>query len=248
MALGEMREAGVDAAVLTSLGIYGDEMEVELEGVRQHPDQFRAVGVADPIDPHLAGKMSSLKDQGMIGIRVPELRRADRVRSGEFERVLQLCDDLHLCVMLPAFNAALGELFARYPNIFFCLNHLGLGSAPPIVGYRDIKPFANLADVCSLAKHPNVGLKLTGTPALSRETYPFRDIWGVVHTVIKAFGADRIFWGSDYTRTAGLYSYAESTNYLREIDGLAQDDLVMLYGEALAMRMGWDSYNLERKE
>jgi L-fuconolactonase len=242
MVLAEMAEAGVDGALLTALGIYGTSIDLELETAERDPDRFQVIGVVDHLAVDVAGSLAEAKTRGLRGIRTLAMRDPARVSRREFDPLLQACSDLHLVVMLPMthpLNPRLPDLFRRYPDVFFYFNHLATGFAPPIVGFRPEDPFQHLAAVLELAEVRNVGLKLTGAPALSAESYPFRDIWPAIVQLVDVFGADRISWGSDYTRTAGLYSYWESTHYLAEIPGFSDEQRALLYGEALALRTGW---------
>jgi L-fuconolactonase len=238
----EMAEAGVDGALLTALGIYGSNIELELETAERDPRRFQVVGVVDHLADGLAEHLERAQSRGLRGVRMLEMRDPDRVARGEFDALLRACSDLHLVVVLPLVhpvNRGLVELIARYPDVFFYFNHLGTGYAPPIVGFRPEKPFEHLDAILELAGVPNIGLKLTGAPALSAERYPYRDIWPPLVTLITAFGADRISWGSDYTRTAGLCSYWEGTHYLGEIPELSQDQRDLLYAGTLQQRTGW---------
>lgn len=237
--LAEMTEAGVDGAVLTTLGVYGVSNEMELEAASRHPDRFCAVGVIDHLAPGLEQSLQAQVARGLRGIRIPALRNADAWMDPAFHPLLQLCDDLGLTVMLPSVNAALADCLPRYPKAFFFLNHMGTGLAPPIVGYGAADPFARLSEILDLARLPNLGLKLTGIPALSREDFPFRDIWPPIRAALNTFGAERLVWGSDYTRTAGLHSYHDGAHYLEAMDGLAAADLNALMGATICERLAW---------
>jgi L-fuconolactonase len=242
MVVTEMAEAGVDGALLTALGIYGTDIELELAAAEQEPSRFQVIGVVDHLAPDIAEHLARSRSRGLRGIRTLAMREPDRVARGEFDRLLRACGDLHLVVMLPMthpLDPRLPELFRRYPDVFFYFNHLATGFAPPIVGFRPTEPFQHLASVLELAEVRNVGLKLTGAPALSSESYPFKDIWTPIVALVNAFGADRVSWGSDYTRTAGLCSYWESTHYLAEIPDFSEEQRALLYGESLVARTGW---------
>lgn len=238
-ALTEMHEAGVDGAVLTTLGVYGASNEMELAAAARHPDRFCAVGVVDHLAPGLAQDLQEQVARGLRGVRVPALRAAEAWLDPHLTALLQLCDELRLAVMLPAANAALAECLPRYPNAFFFLNHMGTGLAPPLVGGHEGEPFPGLPQILELAALPNLGLKLTGIPALSRERFPFRDIWPPIRAAIGAFGAERLVWGSDYTRTAGLHSYHDAAHYLEAMDGLAVPDLKAIMATTLCERLDW---------
>ncbi|RJG03291.1 amidohydrolase family protein [Noviherbaspirillum sedimenti] len=239
MVLAEMAEAAVDGVLLTTLGVYGVNNELELAAAERDPERFQVIGVVDHTDLALADQLAAATKRGLLGIRVPQMRDPDRIARGEFDDVLKVCSDLRLVVMLPAVNKQVFNLIKRTPGVFFYMNHLGVGLAPPIVGFRHEAPFENLPAILELAELKNVGVKLTGLPALSVEAYPFRDIWPPILQVVAAFGVDRLSWGGDYTRTAGLHSYWEGANYLAEVQGLSEEQLAWLYAETLIQRCGW---------
>ncbi len=242
MALSEMAEAGVDAALLTALGIYGTDIELELSTAENDPRRFQVIGVVDHLAHDVGEQLAAAHGRGLCGIRTLALREPDRLARNEFEPLLAACSDLGLVVMLPAsypLDPQLLELFRAWPSVFFFFNHLATGYAPPIVGFRPEQPFRNLAKTLELAHIPNVGIKLTGAPALSAESYPFRDIWGPVAALVDAFGVERVIWGSDYTRTAGLFSYWQGVHYLAEMPHFSKEQLELLYGGSLARRLGW---------
>lgn len=192
--------------------------------------------------PNLGEHLETAKARGLVGVRILELREPERVARGEFDDVLKLCADLGLVVTLSLrhpLDPRLVELFERNTGVFFLIDHLGTGFAPPILGYRPTKPFEHIDAVISLARYSNIGLKLTGAPSLSVDAYPFRDIWQPITRLVDAFGAERVYWGSDYSRTAALHSYHDGRYYLAEIPGLGQEQLGLIYGEALANQLDW---------
>lgn len=238
-ALAEMAAADVDGAVLCTLGVYGFSNQMELNASRAWPRRFCAVGVVDHLAADLEQSLCDQVAQGLRGVRIPGLRDAAAWEGGTFDPLLRLCNRLGLSVMLPSVNPALARHLPRYPDVFFFLNHMGTGLAPPIVGYGDPHPFARLDDILDLSRLPNLGLKLTGIPALSQQAYPFRDIWEPVRQVLGAYGAERLAWGSDYTRTSGLHSYHDAARYLGEIGGISDGELCLIMGGTIAERLNW---------
>jgi L-fuconolactonase len=242
MVRAEMAEAGVDAALLTSLGIYGWDIEHELQAAEADPGAFQVVGVVDQLAEDIKTQIAAAARRGLRGVRLLEMRDPARIARREFDPVLEARSDLGLIVVLPMtypLNRELSELFRRFGDVFFLFNHLATGYAPPILGFRPQDPFEHLDTILELSQVKNLGLKLTGAPALSREPYPFRDIWDPVVEIVRTYRADRIAWGSDYTRTAGLHSYWEGVHYLGEIPGLAEEERQLLYAGTVIQRTGW---------
>jgi L-fuconolactonase len=244
MALVEMAEVGVDAALLTPNGVYGHDNSYEFEGAERFPARFRVVGWVDHLADDVEERLARDAARGMVGIRIPELRDRERHERDEFTRVLDACQQLGLVVSLMVFHPLPEPLIAtleRYDGIRFVIGHLGVGIAPPVLGVLPADPFEHLPAILDLARLQHVHLNLTGAPSLSHEEFPFRDLWDPVARIVAAFGADRVMWGSDYTRTAGLHSYWDGTHYLREVPGLGPDVLARIYGANLRRVFGWPS-------
>lgn len=242
MVVVEMSEADVDGALLTPVGVYGFSNELELEASERLPHRFQTVGLVDHLAENLEETLVEGRRRGLRGIRVIPMREPDRVSRGEFERVLAACGDLGIAVMLSLkhpLDSQLPKLFKRHADVCFYIDHLGTGYAPPILGWNPQDPFEHLGSVISLSEIQNVCVKLTGAPSLSKDAYPFRDVWTPILQLVRAFGADRVSWGSDYTRVAPFCSYWEGRHYLSEIPELSQEQLELLYGGTLMTRLGW---------
>src|SRR5690348_7496538 len=147
MALIEMAEAGVDGAVLSPIGVYGNSNEYELESATRFPARFRALGwidhTADDVEAVLARDIA----RGMVGVRLPLVRDRDRIARAEFDRVLEACDDLGCMVSIMLahpINPDLVALLRRFSGIEFVIGHLGVGIAPPVVGTLPADPFETL--------------------------------------------------------------------------------------------------------
>ena len=242
MALLEMAEVGVDRALLSPNGVYGADNSYEFEGATKYPSRFRVVGwidyLADDVEDRLAADLA----RGMVGVRVPDLRERERHERGDFTRLLKACQERSCVIGLMVWHPLpepLVRMLEEYEGVTFVLGHLGVGIAPPVLGTLPDDPFENLPAALDLARLPNVHMNLTGAPSLSRADFPFRDVWDGVRRIVDAFGPDRVMWGSDYTRTAGLHSYWDGTHYLREVPGLGSEDLRKIYGATLRRVYGW---------
>src|SRR5690606_4681205 len=115
---------------------------------------------------------------------------------GDFLPMFEACAKLNfpVCVNAPSRIRELGQIAARLPSLPIHLDHLGI-AGPPTTPLTD-QTFNALDDVLALARYPNVAIKATCVNNLSREPYPFRDVWQPLLRVIDAFGVDRVMWGS----------------------------------------------------
>jgi predicted TIM-barrel fold metal-dependent hydrolase len=242
-ALTELAEAGVDAGVLSPVGVYGNDNGYELAAARRFPRKFCVVGWIDHLADDVEESLTREVELGMVGVRLLGVREAERLERSEFDPLLEACQRLGCAVAVSLSHPLpdlLFDLLVRYEGVNFLIDHLGLGLAPPTLGPAPVDAFANLPAVLRLAELLNVSLKLTGAPSLSHELYPFRDIWPAVQQILESFGPERVMWGSDFTRTSGLHSYWEATHYLAQIDGLDDATLEQIYGHSLRSILRWD--------
>jgi predicted TIM-barrel fold metal-dependent hydrolase len=71
--------------------------------------------------------------------------------------------------------------------------------------------------VLALCEVPNLYLKASNLPELSREPFPYADVVPRVRSVYERFGAARLVWGSNYPPSMERASYAESVRFFREL-------------------------------
>jgi len=93
--------------------------------------------------------------------------------------------------------------------------------------------------VLALAAHANVAIKISGACTLSREPFPYKDIWDPVCRLIDAFGIDRCMWGTDWTRAVKFLTYAQGVDAFRATDRIAPGDKAKLMGGTLTRVYGW---------
>ena len=128
-------------------------------------------------------------------------------------------------------------LIDRHPDTRFIIDHLGIMQprtppAPP-------QPWADLPKVLDLAKRRNAVIKVSGACTLSREPYPFPDIWDPLARVFDAWGFERCLWGTDWTRAFAVVNYQQAVEPFRQTDRLSASERAMLMGGACAKAYGW---------
>jgi predicted TIM-barrel fold metal-dependent hydrolase len=125
----------------------------------------------------------------------------------------------------------------RNPDTTIVIDHLGLSQ--PFEPPPPAEPFADLPKVLVLAAAPNVAIKITGACTLSREGYPYNDIWEPLARIFDVFGIDRCLWGTDWTRAVGLLTYQQGVDAFRDTDRLSESDKATLMGGALQRVYKW---------
>ncbi len=238
-----MDAVGVDGAILVSpFTMYRYDASYALEVYKRHPDRFALVKPVDPADPSVAEIIAEWeRTSGAVGVRMLLVRGgySDDPADPGLNRVLVEAGRLSLPVNLHiAGRLDQGiELIRRNRNTQSIVDHLGLVQPhePPVPR----EPWAELPKVLTLAKEQQVVIKITGACTLSREPFPYRDIWDPVCRVIDAFGIDRCMWGTDWTRAVKFLNYAQAVDAFRLTDRISEDDKVKLMGGTLARIYGW---------
>ena len=117
--------------------------------------------------------------------------------------------------------------------------HASSVGAQPFEPPAPAEPFADLPKLLDLAAHDNIVVKITGACTLSREAYPYKDIWDPLARIFDAFGIDRCMWGTDWTRAVGLLTYQQGVDAFRDTDRLSDSDKRTLMGGALQRVYKW---------
>jgi predicted TIM-barrel fold metal-dependent hydrolase len=237
-----MDTVGVAGALLISpFTMYRFDASYAVEVGARHPGRFGLIKPVDPADPAVAETVADWAGTpGTVGIRIMLNRGVseDPADPG-INRVLAEGARHGFPVNILCWGrlAQARALAARNPDTAIVVDHLGLQQ--PFEPPPPSRPFADLPGVLELAGHPNVAIKITGACTLSREAFPFKDIWDPLARIFDAFGIERCLWGTDWTRAVGLLTYRQGVDAFRDSDRLSESDKRMLMGEALQRVYKW---------
>ncbi|MDP1537102.1 MAG: amidohydrolase family protein [Burkholderiales bacterium] len=237
-----MDKVGVDGAIfISSFSMYGYDASYAVEVQQAHPDKFGIVKPINPDDPAVDEVIADWKKTpGAVGIRV--LLKKDSGRdAGDpgLNRILRAAvrHDFPVNILCWGNLDAGAALIDRHPETRFIVDHLGIlqPDAPP----APPAPWADLPKVLDLARRPNLVIKVSGACTLSREPYPFPDIWDPLARVFDAWGFERCLWGTDWTRAYAVVNYEQAVEPFRLTDRLSDSERAMLMGGACAKAYGW---------
>jgi L-fuconolactonase len=237
-----MEAVGVDGAVLVSpFSMYGYDASYALEVRAAHPGRFGLVKPVDPNDPAVAATIADWAAiEGTIGVRIMmrDTVSTDPADPG-INRALAAAarHSLPVNLMCTGRLEQAGQLAARNPNTMLVIDHLGLQQ--PFEPPAPAQPFADLPKLLALAAHANIAVKISGACTLSREPFPYKDIWDPLFRVFDAFGFDRCMWGTDWTRAVGLLTYQQGVEAFRVTDRLSEGDRAALMGGTLSRVYDW---------
>ena len=237
-----MDKVGVDGAIFISAhSLYHYDASYAVDVQRAHPGRLAIVKPVDPNDPAVADVIADWKKTpGTVGIRIMMRKDAAHTRSDAgIDRILRAAVRHDFPVNLSCAGNLDGAtaLIDRYPDTRFIVDHLGLMQprtppAPP-------QPWAELPKLLELATRKNAVVKVSGACTLSREAYPFNDIWEPLARVFDAWGFDRCLWGTDWTRAFAVVNYEQAVEAFRLTDRLSSSERAMLMGGACAKAYGW---------
>lgn len=127
-------------------------------------------------------------------------------------------------------------LATKIPNLKIVIDHL---AKPPILS-GDISDWAR--DISALGKYPNVYVKLSGiSTAADMENWTTKDLRPSFQTVLQAFGAKRIMFGSDWPVSLLAGGYKKNFDATFElIASLPEEDQSFIMGRTAA-----DFYNID---
>ena len=176
---------------------------------------------------------------GVVGARVMLAREPFQADDPGLNRIFAAAAQAGIPVNVACSGKLplLGELARRNPHTQVVIDHVGLAQpqeppAPP-------EPFADLANVVSLAALDNVAIKISGACTLSHQPFPYPDIWEPLGKVFDAFGFDRCLWGTDWTRAVKLLTYEQGVEAFRVTDQLSDSERSALMGGTLAKIYNW---------
>ena len=236
--LAEMDAAGVTRAVMVSPSFEGTRNDIVCEAARRHPSRLSVVARFDPTLPEAREFMPHCRElPGVRGVRITFHRQSLRalLMGDGIDWLWAQAEALDLPLMVLAQHSDVprfGEIAVRHPRLRLTLDHLGLTEG------RDKEAFHGFANVLALAKHPNICAKASCLPLFTADTYPFRRIHAYLRQAYDAFGAQRLFWGSDLSRLPCSYRQCV-TLFTEELDWLRGSDLDNVMGRGLCDWLAW---------
>lgn len=236
--LERMDQAGVDRAVLVPPSFEGDRNDVCLDAAARHPDRFRVMGRLSMTDDAARERARHwLESPGMSGVRLTFGigESAGWLQDGTCEWFWKIAEEAGIPVMIfpPNLLPCVRDVAARYPELRLIIDHLAVH---PRTKDRGLDPV--LAELVELAEFENVAVKATTLPSMVTEGYPFPSLHARIRKVVAAFGAERVFWGSDLTRLTCSYAEAK-TLFTEQLTFLDDRQLELIMGGALAEWIGW---------
>ena len=220
--LARMTASGIDAAVLVPLDGADDYVA---EVLADHPGRFAAVAVATSAEQGTAGvdpvaALRARRERWPFGaLRTSWLGEPGRpVGESPFLPVLQVLAEERLPLwsyLPPAQLTLLEELVRLLPELTVVLNHLGFCPHDMWIDehrrprFDDPFPEPLVQRLERLGDAGGVHVLVSGQYALSGEEPPYRDLFPVTRRLARAYGPERLLWGSDHPWPSDVPGYGQ---------------------------------------
>lgn len=226
-----MDAAGVDkAAVVHSSTTYGFNCDYVADAVAQHPDRLTGVFSVNVLEPDAPKAMRHWYERGLTGMRI--FARGSTLKEAWLSiadpRVFpcyELAGELGISVATNATVTMLEQIetvVTTFPKVSFVIDHLGRSD------FSDGAPYDNAAPILSLARFPNLYLKVT-TNNFRESRNGKSDPLTLFPRLVSAFDAERMVWGSNYPASQGtLKDMVELANDC--LAGVSQSDRDWIMG------------------
>ncbi len=211
----EARPCGVARVVLIQMSYYRFDNSYMLAAMRDHRGVFGGVAVIDEHASGLGETMRDLKRQGVRGFRIhPAAQAVDRWLSSEgMAAMWRLGADerLAMCALVnPEALVPLEAMCRKFPETPLVIDHFAR------IGIDGTVHAADLDNLCRLARHAHVHVKISAFYALGKKAAPYTDLGPMIRRLRDAFGAERLMWATDCPYQVQMgHAYCDSIELVR---------------------------------
>ena len=207
--LAKAKAAGVSGAIVVQPANHMYDHSYVKKALEQHPGFLKGMGLANPTLPPLeaVAALEELSRSGFAGVRFNAGNFPDGLQSEVGKALYKRAGELGMPVGVMCFKGLapfaddLQSLCKDFPATVLIVDHLGFFRQPAIggqLGDRAQNEEASWDALLSLAQHPQVYVKVSALFRASGDLPPFADLQPRISALIRAYGADRLMWGTDY--------------------------------------------------
>lgn len=238
------RAAGVSGTLIVQPANHKWDHRYVTSALRSHPEFFKGMALANPAlgaDAAVAELARLHSEESYVGVRFNPGHFADGLDSPVGRALYAKAGELGMPVGvmaysgLPALLPALRALLDAHPTTRLIIDHMGFFRQPASGGLlssaaeNDEGAFSSLL---GLAEHPGVLVKISALFRTSAERPPHSDVQPRIAALVRAFGARRLMWGSDFPWVT--------------IGGNTPTEAALTYAQAVAMPGSWSAAGLDQ--
>jgi predicted TIM-barrel fold metal-dependent hydrolase len=210
------RPLSVNRIVLIQMVFYAFDNSYMLDCMRQHPGVFSGVALVDEHGANPAAEMRRLKRLGVRGVRiVPPRRGAYDWLDSEGMKVMWTTAAEERLAMCPLIDAddlpAVDRMCRAFPDTPVVIDHCAR-----IGGDGEFRE-SDVQQICSLAAHQHVYVKLSAFYFLGAKQPPYIDVLPMIRRLLDSYGPERLLWASDSPfQVQPPHSYQASLELIRD--------------------------------
>jgi predicted TIM-barrel fold metal-dependent hydrolase len=199
-----------------------------IDAWKRHPQRFRIVG---QIDDTITGQdklMKSMLLQGVTGFRIgPGVGPKDWLGTDGMKLMWKTAAETRqsmCCLINPEDLAGVSAMCAQFPGTPVVIDHFArIGASGDI-------PENQVSQLCGLAKHPLVRVKLSAYYAFGKKQAPHHEMIPMIRQLFETYGADRLMWASDCPYQLNEHNtYRSSISLIRDqIDFVTKEERMKL--------------------
>ena len=195
---------------------------------KKHPDRFRIVGQIDDGQRDVVQQMKDMLKTGVTGFRIgPREDRKEWHTSDGMQLMWKTAAETRqsmCCLINPENLPELDAMCVKYPDTPVVVDHFAR------IGENGKISESDLRNLCQLADHPKVLVKISAYYAFGLKKPPYHDLVPMIKRLCESYGPQRLMWASDcpYQLTEPN-TYAASIALIRDhIDFVTPDERRML--------------------
>jgi len=233
--LDTIQKHGVSKAIIVQPSNYGYDHSYVVDCLARYPGRFGAVALLDFRADDAPQRLATLVGRGIRGVRLYLYGESDLSWLGDraTHRVLEKTAELNVVVCVFGrwdMMQRVDLLVHQHKMVNFVIDHLG---HPDVQRQETWRPILHLADM------PNVAIKVSDFPTLSRQPYPFTDVYPFVRRVYEVFTPSRMMWASNFPHILHQAGYEAALKLIDiALPNLAAIERRQIMGETAAKLWG----------
>ena len=221
---GHCRTSGVNRINLIQMSFYYTDHSYMLDMMEEHPDNFVGTGVL----PDVLDEKSQVPAEMMVelsakrcyafrvrgGYRRQDLEQPHWMSHPKWDKMFETGAEHNLALsflMNPGDMPEVGRMCGKHPDTPVIIDHLArIGANEPVKDEQ-------VDELCGLAKHKNIQVKVGAFYALGDAKPPYTDLLPMIERVVDAYGPDRCMWESDCPyQVQDPHTYDDSVALIRD--------------------------------
>lgn len=210
------RPQGVGRVVLIQHTLFhGFDNSYLIDAWQRQPKLFRVVGMVDDLRSSCGKAMKQLLQQGVTGFRIaPRKGITDWLQTDGMTDMWKTAAETRqpmCCLINPENLAEVDAACRRNPDTPVVIDHFARIGIDGIIRDSDLK------QLCGLARHKHVKVKISAYYALGAKQPPHHELLPMIKRLYEAFGAGRLMWASDCPyQLDGPNNYEASISLIRD--------------------------------